>query len=616
MWRRIAGAAALLGLAATLSACRDGGVAVPTPAAIPTLGPLDPAALVWALGSAPGSLDPANLTTDPAGQQVAAQIYDRLVRFRPGTVQLAPGLAANWEADPDGKAFTFILRDGLRFHDDTPLDAAAVAWNFQRWLDPQHPQHHGDFRAWRDLFGGFAGEKDAQGRDLGLVSRVEAVDARTLRITLNRSFAPFLQHLALIPFGIASPAAVQAQGEAYGADGNHLPVGSGPFRMVAWLPDGTVRLERFDGYWGQPAKAPAIQFTVISDPERRAAAVVAGQVHGAELPATMPVTGTLASEAVSVLSRPSRANSWLVLNHGKEPFNDLRVRQAIDLAIDRDKLARRHFGPRAVPANQLMPPGFLGHDDTLPPARYDPEAAKVLLAEAGVGDGFDLNLWVPTSARGYLPDPVATASTVAEMLQAVGIRAKVRSASMRRFLSDRDRGRYTAWLLGWEAQSGDPDSLWYWHFSLVRQPSEGQYQNAELAKLLVEAQVKLSSGPRVALYEQAARLVAKDTPRVFLVHAVPIVALSRRVRRFEPSPLGYDDFAPVSLPPASDDATAVPVPTGDAPTPTAVPAATADATGTAGTPGPPGTAGPAGTPAMPDAATSAASASAPATPVR
>lgn len=562
-WRR---AVLAVGSALLLAACNTAGPELgPGPIATATLEPLDPDALVWALGAAPSTLDSAALTNDAAGQQVAAQIYDRLVRFRPGSVQLAPGIAGNWEADPSGNVFTFTLREGLRFHDGTPLDAAAVAWNFQRWMDPSHPYHHGEFKAWRDLFGGLSGEKNAQGRPRNLVAKVEALDPQTVRVTLTQPFAPFLHHLALVPFGMASPTAVQAQGPLYGTDGEHLPVGSGPFKAELWLPDGTVRLKRFDEYWGQPAKAPAIQFTAITDPQRRAEAVVAGQVYGAEFPASFPVTGTLASGNIRVLPRPPRANSWLVFNMQREPFDDLRVRQAFDLAIDRTKLARERFGPLAVPANQLVPPGFPGHDDTLPDPVYDPEAAKAKLAEAGVGP-FDLNIWVANTARGYLPDPVGTASSLAEMLQAIGIRAAVKSAGMRRFLSDRDRGRYVVWLLGWEAQSGDPDNWWFWHFGPGRQVSEGQYQKPDLAKLLLNAQRMLGTGPRVDLYQQAAQLAAADTPRLYLVHNSPILAVSKRIRRYEPSAIGFDDFAPVSLPPAAEDATAVPVPTGDAPT--------------------------------------------------
>ncbi len=613
---RLAQAVVMLAAGALLVACRSGTLPeTPTPASIATLEPLSPEALVWALSAAPVSLDAANTATDPAAQQIAAQVYDRLVRFRPGSVQLAPGLAANWEVDPAGTRYTFTIREGLQFHDGTPLDAAAVAWNFQRWMDPEHPAHHGEFKAWRDLFGGFVGEENDQGRPRNLIETVEVVDARTVRVTLQQPFTPFLHHLALLAFGMASPTAVGALGAAYGADGNHLPVGSGPFAATAWLPDGTVRLRRFDGYWGQAAQAPEIQFTVISDPELRAAAVVSGQVHGAELPATMPITGTLAASNIDVVARPPRANSWLVLNHHREPFGDVRVRQAIDLAIDRQQLARDHFGPLSIPANQLLPPGFPGHVATLPEPRYDPEAAKELMAEAGVTDGFDLNIWVASTPRVYLPDPMGTATDIAKMLEPLGIRASARSATMRRFLAERERGRYTAWLLGWEAQSGDPDNWWYWHFGPGRQAAEGQYDKPDLARLLLDAQRMPSTGQRTERYEEAARMAAADTPRIYLTYTSPIVAVSKRLRRYVPSPMDYDDFSQVSLPPPVEDATAVPVPTGDVPTPTPGPPGTPDAAATDGTPAAgdpaaeaPGEPGTPGTPGTPAAATAPAGA--------
>jgi peptide/nickel transport system substrate-binding protein len=193
----------------------------------------DPNMLVWALAAAPLSLDPARMTVDPGGVQVAAQVYDRLFRFRQdGSFGLAPGVAEDWDIDLGGKTYTFTIREGVRFHDGTPLDAPAVKWNLDRWMDPRHEGHDGDFLAWQSFFGGFVGEVDeGSGRALNLVERVQALDRRTLRITLREPFAPFPYHLATMPFSLASPAAIRDQGADYGSDAEHLPVGSGPFRI-------------------------------------------------------------------------------------------------------------------------------------------------------------------------------------------------------------------------------------------------------------------------------------------------------------------------------------------------------------------------------------------------
>lgn len=554
---------ALLLAATWLVGCTAGPAPTEVAGVTPTVDPApDPNTLVWALPAAPTTLDAARLAVDAAGTQVAAQIYDRLVRFRPGTAELAPGLAEDWEVDPGGRTFSFTLREGLRFQDGTPLDATAVAWNVERWMDPEHPAHRDDFRAWLGLFGGFLGQEDGNGRPMNLVEKVEVLDARTVRFALREPFTPFLHHLAMVPFGIASPAAVRAQGDAYGSDGDHLPVGSGPFRVASWTPDGTVRLLPFADYRAGAPSVPALHFVVVPDPGKRVELIADGAVHGAELPPTTPITGTLATQAVRVTSRPPRANSWLMLNHTRPPLDDARVRRAISLAIDRERLAREHFGPFGLAANQLLPPGFVGHHDALPPPIHDVEIARELMAEADSQDGFKLVIWAPNAPRAYLPDPVGTAESIAEMLGDIGIDASVRSKSLRQFLSDRDNGRYTAWVIGWESQSADPDNFWFWHFGAGRSAIEGQYYNPELAALLVDAQRTLAGAGRAELYREAAEAVVADAARVYLVHARPLVALSPRVRGYEPNTMGFDDLSTVGLGALPSGATAVPIPTG------------------------------------------------------
>jgi peptide/nickel transport system substrate-binding protein len=544
----------------------------------------DPNTLVWGVAEPPGTLDPARMLVDPAANQIAGQVYDQLLRLRPGTAELMPGIAADWDADRQGRTYSFTLREGLRFHDGTPLDAAAVSWNFNRWMKLGHPQHQGEFRAWLSLFGGFEGQRDSEGRETNLVEKVEAVDPLTVRVTLRAPFAPFLYHLALVPFGMASPTAVRAQGERYGSDGEHLPVGSGPFRVVAWSGDGTVYLDANREYWAGPPKVPALRFVAIPDAARRIEAVASGAVHGAPLEPTTVVTAPVSGVAFSVLPRPARTTAWLTLNMSRAPLDDVRVRQAIDMAIDRQQLAREHFGPEALPSGQLLPPVFMGHDLELGSPPYDPERAKALLAESGHSDGFQLNIWVPNTARAYLPDPVGTADAVATMLKAVGIDARVRTEGLRQFLSDRDTGRFTAWIIGWEAQSVDPDNFWFFHFGAGRAPSEGQYANADLARSVLEAQRTLGAAERTSLYRSAAQTVAADVARVFLAYTRPLVMKSDRVTGYVPGLMGFDDLATVTLGPAPPGATAAPIPTG----PGAVLTPSAPGTETLETPGTPG----------------------------
>jgi len=527
----------------------------------------DPNTIVWAVPAPPTTLDPARMNADPVGEQIAGQVYDRLVRFRPGTAQLAPGLAARWEADIRANTFTFTLRPGLTFHDGTPLDEQAVVWNFERWMNSEHPAHLGRFLPWQGLFGGFLGQVDSQGKEAWLIESVEAIGPLQVRFKLRAPFTPFLHHLAMIPFGLASPTAVAAQGESYGSDPAHLPVGSGPFRVTGWDADGTVRLRPFDAFWGGVPANPGLDFVVIADDQARAAAVAAGAAHGTDLAASTPISGSLTAPGVTVMPRPARDTTWLMLNQGRPPLDNPRVRQAISMAIDRGKLAAEHFGPHSIPASQLLPPGFLGHNPDVTVPNFDPEGAKQILADVGAGGGFPLNIWVPEEARPFLPDPGGTAGALAEMLKAIGINAAVRTQAPRQFLRDRDNGRFTAWVIGWRGQSADPDNYWFWHFGVPsRIVSEGNYNNSDLATSLRDAQRILDSEERAGYYRRAAETVDKDSARIFLVHPQSPVLVSNRLNAYHPSPLGFDDFAHVVLSPLPPGMTAAPLATFRAPT--------------------------------------------------
>jgi peptide/nickel transport system substrate-binding protein len=200
-----------------------------------------------AIGSDVSGLDPA-LTTDGVSFQVATQLYDTLVAYQPGTSVPIPGLADSWTASADGKTWTFNLRPGLKFHDNTSLDANAVAFNFNRWWDPANPAHIGSFDYFRGLFGGFKGDTGC------LLAGIGALNATQFQMTLTQALSPLPSMLAVPAFAIASPTAIQAGTLVT------TPVGSGPFVFVEWIPGDHVQLQANANYWSSPPHVSTLTF--------------------------------------------------------------------------------------------------------------------------------------------------------------------------------------------------------------------------------------------------------------------------------------------------------------------------------------------------------------------
>ena len=202
------------------------------------------------------------------------QVYDGLVRYKGATTDVEAALAQEWDVSADGRVWTFYVRRNVKFHDGAPFDAKAVVWNFERWWKTSHPQHDNQVKAgqtfeyWEGQFGGFD--------DKSIVSKVEAVDSHTVRVTMKQPQAPFLSNLAIFSFGIASPKAVEKWGTEYGKH----PVGTGAFKFVEWKPNQEVVLEANPDYWGVKPKVKRVVVRNIKDNSQRLAALKAGEIHG------------------------------------------------------------------------------------------------------------------------------------------------------------------------------------------------------------------------------------------------------------------------------------------------------------------------------------------------
>jgi ABC-type transport system substrate-binding protein len=324
--------------------------------------------LVYLRGSDSVSLDPGDVT-DGESSKVLEQVFDTLLRFKPGSTDVEPSLARSWKASDDRRTWTFDLREGVRFHDGTPVDGAAAANAFQRQYDPQNPSHFADgtWTYWQDLF--------------GFVERVEAGPG-PLQVTFRckRAAPPFfLKMLAAFNTGIPSPAGLAR----YGADFRRHPVGSGPFRFVSWISGQEIHLQRNPAYWDGAPALKDVFFRVSENATVRSTRLLAGEQ--ADLidnidPDTVP--DLEASKQVVVERMPGLNFGYLAMNTHKPPFDDVRVRRAVALALSKARIVKFAYQGLAQPATTPVPPTIDGHDDAIVDRKRDVAAARALLREA------------------------------------------------------------------------------------------------------------------------------------------------------------------------------------------------------------------------------------------
>src|SRR3989442_7777558 len=302
-----------------------------------TPGPALGQTFVFGAQGEPVQLDPA-IITDGISSRITRQVFDGLVRYKGATTEVEPALAERWDVSRDGRVWTFHLRRNVRFHDGTPLDAAAVVWNFERWWKASHPQHDNQVKAgqtfeyWEAQFGGFD--------DKSIVSAVEAAGSHTVRITLKEAQAPFLANLAMFVFDIASPKAVERLGTEVGQH----PVGTGAYRFVEWKPNQEVLLEANSVYWGPKPRVKRVVVRNIKDNSQRLGALKAGEIHGMEGLNPDDVAVVKGDANFHLLLRPTNTTGYIAFNYKVKEFQDKRVRQAFAHAINNARNVEGLYG--------------------------------------------------------------------------------------------------------------------------------------------------------------------------------------------------------------------------------------------------------------------------------
>ncbi len=498
--------------------------------------------LIFGRGADSKSLDPS-LVTDGESLGVTKNIFDTLLDYKGQTTEVEPALATEWKSSDDGLTWTFQLREGVKFHDGTDFNAEAVVFNFERWMDPDHPFHQGEFPYYGYMFGGYKGDEGH------VIEAVKAVGEYTVEFKLKRPLGPFLNNLAMTPFAIASPEAIKKYGEEFGQN----PVGTGPYVFEEWKKNDTITLLKNEDYWMEGApKLDRLIFKTIPDNSARLTALQSGEIDLMDGLNPDDVAVVESDGALQLFKRPSMNVGYLALNTEKAPLDNVKVRQAINHAINKQALIDAFFGGLGEPAKNPMPPSLWGYNDDIKDYEYNPERAKELLAEAGYPDGFEIELWTFPNPRPYIPQPQKIAEAVQADLGRVGIKVTITSHEWAPYLDKTGKGEHKMAFLGWTGDNGDPDNFLYVLLDKdnAKGPDAGNiafYKSDELHDILIEAQQLSDQAQRAQLYMKAQEIIKEDAPWVPLVHSTPPLAGIKEIKGFEPHPTGSDKFTHVSV---------------------------------------------------------------------
>ena len=481
---------------------------------------------VFARGGDAVSLDPAEVT-DTESENVSQSILETLVTFAEGETTVEPLLATEWVTSEDGLTYTFTLREGIKFHDGTDFNAEAVVFNFERWMKSNQEK----FYMYGTVFSGYEADETHE------LESVKAVDELTVEFTLKYAQPTFIKDLALTPFSISSPAAIEKHGDEYGSN----PVGTGPFVFEEWKRNDRVVLNKNEEYWleGYP-KVGQVIFRTLPNNSARLNALLSGEVDMIDGLDPASIQQVEDNEDFQLLARPPLNIGYLGLNVKKKPLDNKLIRQALNYAVDKDSMIEAFFAGQAEPAKNPIPSTVEGYNDEIEAYSYNPEKAKELLAEAGYADGFEMELWAMPVSRPYMPD----ANRVAEFLQAsfaeIGVTANIVTYEWATYLEKTKAGEADSYLLGWTGTNGDADDFIYtlWHENNIGTFNSAQYANKELNKVLEEARTITNQEKRNELYKQAQEIMHEDPPMIPLVHTTPVLAARADITGFDPHPTG------------------------------------------------------------------------------
>jgi len=470
---------------------------------------------------------------------VPLNIYDRLVECITvdGNPELVPGLAESWDVSEDGMVYTFHLVKGVKFHNGEELTADDVLYTIERMMNPNNETLNTDFfdmiKGAMDMFEGKADH----------VEGVKVIDDYTVELTLEVPFGPFLANLATPGCSIYNREATEAAGDQFGIEAS-VTIGTGPFKFEKWALNDEIVLVKNDDYFKGAPQINGVKYLIIPDAETQRMMFETGELDVFDTDnarSQLPYFKNHPDYKDKIIKGPEAGLYFYSYNFNLEPFNNPKVRQALQMAIDRQTMVDTMYDGEGRVMDSFIPKGVLGHNPDAPKIEYNPEKAKQLLSEAGYPDGFEMEI-VQTSDN---PATLAMNEVAHAYLADIGVKVTINQIDSATYYAMRAEGELPTYRSVWWADFNDPDNFLYTFFSAKNTRIRAlNYNNQEVLEGLEKARAIIDQNERMNLYKQLENtIVHEDYAVIPLFQLNKIFILSDRVTNFTISWNGWSDMS-------------------------------------------------------------------------
>ncbi len=504
--------------------------------------------LVYCSEASPAGFDPSQYTSGTDFDASAETVFNRLTQFKRGGTEIEPGLATSWDVAKDGLTYTFHLRDGVKFHTTdyfTPtraFNADDVLFTFDRLLNPQQP-----FRQAYPSESPYFNDMDLN----TTIKSVTKTDDHTVVFTLNHIDAAFVQNLAMSFASIQSAEyANQLLREGKAADINQKPIGTGPFVFKRYQKDAQIRFVGNKDYWKpEDVKLDNLIFAITPDAAVRLQKLKRGECQVSGYPRPEDIEVAKQDPNLRVLSQPGFNLGFLAYNVTHKPLDQLKVRQALDMAIDKPAIIKAVYQSAGQLAQNALPPAQWSYDPTVKDAPYNPDKARALLKEAGVKEGTTIDLWAMTVQRASNPNARMSAQMIQSDWAKVGIKANIVSYEWGEYIKRAKAGEHDVMIYGWTGDNGDPDN-WLgvlYSCAAVKGSNYAKWCDPAYDKLIQQAKLSSNRDERIQLYQRAQHILKAQVPITPIANSTVFQPMRKEVQDFRISPFGLTPFYGVSL---------------------------------------------------------------------